>query len=67
MRSAAFAQLAVERDDGVVQDCDVVVAHVGVERGVEHALLGHLSAQHDLGDLVLVQEVSQRRAVKTER
>ena len=65
IRRAAVPELSVECDDGVLEDGDGVVPNVGVERGVEHALLGHLSGEHHLLDLLFVQQMGQRGAVES--
>jgi len=63
-RSAASARLVVDRRAGVPGDRHGELADVGVERGVEDALLGHLSAEHEALDAVLAQQVVERRLPK---
>ena len=58
--SAASARSLVDVGHRVAGHRDLVVAHVGVQRAVEDALLGDLAGQHQVADLPLSQQVVQR-------
>ena len=58
------AELGIDVGDGVAHDADLEAADVGVERGVEDALLRDLAREHDLLDVALAQEVVERGAVE---
>ena len=59
--SAASARCSWIVRDRVARDDHLQVADVGVERRVEHALLGDLADQHHALDVVLAAQVLQRR------
>ncbi len=58
------SEVGVDVRDAIADDGDLEVAYVGVQRAVEDALLGHLAGEDQMVDVLLPEQILQRRLVE---